>query len=285
MRAPLWVFAAIIATIVLAVIFPTFGIALVPIGLLGILAYAVGFGFGPLKLSPRTTPDRPLLDAGNNVYGGVLAAVVAVTGLAGLTSFEDNGRYMALGAVFVLGIAVAFERRSTVGRDALYLCIGVGATVLAAQSLLIGDCRGVMPSQTAALLALAPVVVMVVTALLGGGLLARGLPSLSAVGALALAAFALIELAAAAVAPAGIPVLAEASPRFAIGALALLSVIAALVGLRPRAGADLVALGLLALTVFFLGFDTPCGLALFDLVAVAVALVGGMLLVGFLRAR
>jgi hypothetical protein len=278
-----------IAAVAIVVFFPSLAFLLVPVALFFILVLATGSGTKRTGSGDRRLlrPERDrstgqLINPRRAAFRGSVAAVVAATGLAGLVSFGADGRSTALVLVVALGYLVATGGATKFIRDGLYLGIGVGATALTLQSLLIGDCSGAMPSQTAALLTLVPVMVMGVAAV-AGGLRRRELPSLATAGALALAAFAVVEFGTIAVAPAGLRILEGAPVWTPLVLLAILSFIAALVGLQPEFGADAAALGLLALTAFFFLFDTPCGLQFGDLVVVTGAFVTGMILAGFLR--
>lgn len=266
------------------------GLAAVPIALLFILAWATGFGFKRPRLSAvGPASDRRLLVSRPGTYGGVVAAVVAATGLAGVAPLSGPQSRSVLVLIFLLGGAIAYGSGSGLVREVLYLGVGVAATVTALVELFAGTCGEQMPSDLATIFAVVPLGAMALSAVFLGPWGGRGGSVLTDAGPLALAAFPIVELGTFAAYPAGVPALdnafVEGNPWAPLILLAIVTFIGTVVGLHPRAGADLAAMGLLVLTGFFLAFDTPCGLRFRNLVVVALTFGIAFALVSMVRSR
>ena len=267
-----------------------FGLSALLIGLLFVLALATGFGLRRPRLSAvGPGSDRSLLTSRPGTYGGAVATVIAATGLSGLAPLSGPSGRSMLVLVFVLGAAVAGGRGSGIVREVLYLGIGIGATLTALAELFGGACGEQMPSTLATVFAVVPLGAMVLSAVFLGTWGGRRGSVLGDVGPLALASFAIIELGTFAAYPAGVPALDTAvrdgKSWAPLVLLLIVCVIATGVGVHPRAGADLAAIGLLVLTGLFLAFDTPCGLRFTNLVVVALTFGTAFGLVSMVRAR
>ena len=286
---PRWIWLWIGVVIVLVAV-PPLQIALVPVMLLFVLAYAVGFGWGRPTLSSTRSPDTSLLGGRRRdrpdlqAMGGLVAAMVAVAHLAGFLADGSLLTWLIIAAL--VGVAAAVGGPLGWLRASVYLLVGLAASFATLAALFVHGCDGAMPSRTAAWLTLVPVAGLLSSRALLGPRLGRPIVPAEEAAALALAVFAVLGLGAVAVAPGGIPVLDEqASVWTPLVLLALLTFIAGLIGLRPRAGADLAAIGLLALTLTFAGYNPPCGPDLTGLLVIGAAFVVGFVATTAVRAR
>lgn len=284
---PRWIWLWIGVVIVLVAV-PALQIALVPVMLLFVLAYAVGFGRGRPTLSSPRSPDTSLLGGRRRsrpdlqAMAGLIAAMVAVAHLAGFLA--DGALLTWLIIAALVGAAAAVGGPLGWLRSGVYLLLGLAASFATLAALFGHGCDGAIPSRTAAWLILVPVAGLLFSRALLGPWLGRPIVPAEEAAALALATFAVLGLGSVAVAPAGIPVIDEQTSIWTpLILLALLTLIAALIGLRPRAGADLAAIGLLALTLTFAGYTPPCGPDLTGLLIVGAAFVVGFVAVSTLR--
>jgi hypothetical protein len=105
----------------------------------------------------------------------------------------------------------------------------------------------------------------------------------------ALAAFAMLELGTFATNPRGLPLLDEVLSGggvwFPVLALLLLCLIGGLVGIHPRYGADIAAVGLLTAAITLGGFESPCGPQLGASAVVAVVFGAGAFTASVFRRR
>ena len=264
------------------------GLAAVLLGLYFVLVLATGFGFRRPRLSPVSAgSDRALLTARPGTYGGVVAAVIAATGLSGMAPLSGPTGRSILVLVFLLGVAVGAGQGSGIIREVFYIGVGLGATVTALVELFTGQCGDQMPSGLATAFAVVPLGLMGLSALILGPWGGRRGSLLGDLGPLALAGFAIVELGTFAAYPGGVPALDEtvgsgnawAAPLL----LLIVSVIAVGVGIHPRAGADLTALALLVLTGALLTFNSPCGLRLANLVVISLTFGSAFGLVSIVR--
>lgn len=230
-----------------------FGLVALLIGLFFVLALATGFGLKRPRLS-KVGPgsDRALLAVRPGTYGGVVAVVIAAAGLSGIAPLSDASARGVLVLIFGLGAVVALGRGSGLVREVLYVGIGIGATVTALGELFTGACGQQMPSELATVFAVVPLGAMALSAVFLGSWGGRRGSVLRDAGPLALATFVIVELGTFAAYPAGIPALdgtiAEGNSWAPMVMLLIVCVIAVGVGLHPRAGADLAAMGLLVLS-------------------------------------
>jgi hypothetical protein len=230
------------------------------------------------------SPDVSLLEHG---IGGGFAFVVVAADLADVAGDEViTGLWLAVGAGALLSAV-----RARLARAVLFGTIGLAALATSVTGVLAGACGASVGSTGLAVAALAPAVVLVIARVLAGVFqLLRPGRLIEDLGVGALAASAVVSLGTFAVDPGGISLLAEAagtdtwwSQPWVV--IVLLCVIAAGVGLRPRVGADLVAIGLVVLQFGFVGFGAPCGLQRGPLLVSAAVFLGTLLLLGPVAAR
>ena len=213
--------------------------------------------------------DESVLDAAAQPpLGMFMAAWVAGATLAGVGGVENAATTSPYVLLALLAIPAAIGgdllRRISFNAIAVFgLVVGFAETTTGA----CGDALGF----AALLISVASVLV-----LFGAGAyrVVRQ-PSLSdaGVGGVLLAAVSVLQLARGVLQPGGLAVLGEtgtAGPGVQIAITALLFVVAAGCGLRPRAGASLAALGVLVLNFLLGAVDTPCGLQFMALMIVGL---------------
>ena len=237
-----------------------------------VVVYAIAFGWNLPHIASREVGDGPLLDGAHGTYSGAVAALVTTATLSGL---GQEG--LMLGAMFVLGIAMSITNRLNRFKEASFGVLGLVAGAVAFEEVLTGACGDYLPSATARILAIFPVVAMMVSWVVLRKVEKR--LSLKDLGWMMLAVPVMIHLGAMAVFPAGLPLLDQQLPLHRawvpVALIVCLSVIAVGCAIHPRAGADLAAIGLLALTIFFTLYDTPCGISFVAFASVTLVFLVG----------
>lgn len=247
-----------------------------------VLVYSTATGLGR-SASSRARHDRALLVSGARTPGGVVAALVAATQLLDVAG--PHGALMpSVVLVFALGCVVATGSRWwRWPREVAFLLIGVFAVAARMLDVFGGACASALPSFVVAVFGVAPVGVLLCAHILRS--MVRPRAFFSDTGRAALAALAVLDLGVFAAHPAGLPLLdaalhGGATAAVALGAWVAVVVAAAGCGLRPRAGADLLAMGVLVANVALAGLSTPCGL---DLVAGTLTVITFLTAFGIVR--
>ena len=220
---------------------------------------------------PKVAADRSVLDDGSGdapPVGRFLAVWVAGATLAGVGQIEggiDPVPYLLVGLLAIpAAIGTDLLRAISFSATAVFgLGVGLAETV-------IGACGEDLEFGAVAM-AVTSVLVLVVV----GVYRMRFRPGLSDGGAVdvLLAAVPILQLARSVLRPGGLAVLGLtglAGFGVQVGTGALLLIVGAMCGLRPRVGASLVTLGVLVLNFLLGAIDTPCGLDFMALVIVAL---------------
>lgn len=252
-----------------------------------LVVYAVAFGLHRprlQKLGPDS--DASLLDRAPMSFGGVLGALVSGTTLSTFSLETTWTRGNVLTLVAILAALTAFttgksspQRGLSATRELVYFIIGVSAAALLVIELSTGACGAELPSRVAAVFAILPAALVLTSSLIAAAVFLRPIRTLRDAGRIMIAAVMVLELGIFAVYPGGIPLLEQLSTPFG-GWLPLVlwltvAVVALASGVHPRAGADLTAIGLLIVKLYFgVGFvDAACGLLMSEALWITTAFV------------
>lgn len=266
-----------------------------------LVVYAVAFGLHRPRLQ-RVGPnsDASLLDRAPMSFGGVLGALITGTTLSSFSLQTPWTRGNVLTLIAIVAIVTAFapggsSRRNGLHtvRELIYFLIGASAAALLVLELASGACGAQLPSRIAVVFIVIPAVLVLLSSMATAVVFLRPMGTARNAGRTVIAAVMVLELGIVAVYPGGAPLLGQSTPALG-GWLPLvlwlfLVVIALGVGVHPRAGADLTAIGLLVLKVYFgLGpIDATCGLSIIEafwVTAVFFAVfLGGLVVRSMLR--